>query len=74
MINWIENNALLSHFIILITGVLGFFIFKKIRPEFYENKPILWWVIVFILYFLLIGPILLLSSLVALFFDKILKK
>jgi len=74
MIDLIKEHILLVRLGVFITGFLGFLLFKKIRPEFFKNRNMLWWSVTIVLYFFILGPAILLFSLIALIGDKILNR
>jgi len=65
LIQIIKEHIWLFRTIWLCSAFIGVWVFKKTRPSFYKNRPVIWhWVMW--AYYLLIGPLALLLSLITL--------
>ena len=66
MINLTEEQRIVLKLAYHASGVIGLLIMRKTRPEFYRNRKKLWWAAVLFFYVYMIGPVVLLFSLVTL--------
>ena len=66
MINLTPDQLLIAKFAYHASGVIGLLIMRKTRPEFYKNRKKLWWAAVLFFYIYMLGPAVLLFSLITL--------